>query len=181
MNIPLATQPLKDSVLNQVEIAARETFTIGAMSEMETMGEMQSDCEGTWITEAKQPRRTQVVVARAIVTPQGGRVPMRLLNPKSEPLTIYKGTRLAIAEPIDPVEIIGSLDKECISQVDPGKDRVPESIMESIPANLTDHEAKQLLTVLTQYAHIFSTNSNDLGRTNILSHRIETTGAPIRQ
>ena len=180
-NIPLATQPLKNSVLTQVEIAARETFIIGAMSEMETMGEMQSDCEGTWIMEDKQLKRTQVVVARAIVTPQGGKVPMRLLNPKSEPLTIYKGTRLAIAEPIDPVEIIGSLDKECISQVDPGKDRVPESIMESIPANLTDHEAKQLLTVLTQYAHIFATNSNDLGRTNILSHRIETTGVPIRQ
>ena len=53
--------------------------------------------------------------------------------------------------------------------------------MESIPANLTDHEAKQLLTVLTQYAHIFATNSNDLGHTNILSHRIETTGVPIQQ
>lgn len=32
---------------------------------------------------------------------------------KSEELTIYKGTRLAVAEQINPTEIIASLDRDC--------------------------------------------------------------------
>lgn len=35
--------------------------------------------------------------------------------------------------------------------------------------------------VLSQYAHIFATNPDNLDRTNVLSHRIDTEGAPIRQ
>lgn len=102
---------------------------------------------------------------------------MRILNLKSEPITIYKGTRLAIAEPVDPKKAIASLDRELYQ----GRESVVETMMEKIPTSLTDHEAKQPFAVLSQYSHIFATNHHDLGQTNLLSHCIETMGAPIRQ
>ena len=80
--------------------------------------------------------------------------------------------RLAIAEQINTTQIIASLDGDCTQK----KKRVLETI---IPAHLKDYEEKELLAVLFQYAHIFATNPNDLGRTNVLSHRIDTKGTPI--
>ena len=54
-------------------------------------------------------------------------------------------------------------------------------MIERIPANLNDYQAKQFLMVLTKNVHIFADNLNDLGRTIVLSHRIKTTDNPIRQ
>ena len=53
--------------------------------------------------------------------------------------------------------------------------------MQQTPANLNDHQLQQLSVLLTHYAHIFAVHPNDLGRTIILSHKIETCGSPIRQ
>ena len=50
-----------------------------------------------------------------------------------------------------------------------------------MPANLTEHQQSQVHALLVQYAHMFASNSNDLGRTNILTHWIETRGVPVRQ
>ena len=39
----------------------------------------------------------------------------------------------------------------------------------------------QVSALLARYAHIFASKSSDLGHTNVLTHCIETTGAPIHQ
>ena len=40
-------------------------------------------------------------MARAIVVPKDGNVPMHMLNMDHQPITIYKGTEIALAEAID--------------------------------------------------------------------------------
>ena len=38
--------------------------------------------------EPKQGKRTPILVARVLVEPKNGRVPVRLLNPSSEPVSL---------------------------------------------------------------------------------------------
>ena len=55
-------------------------------------------CIGPWLLEGVSKGRLPVVVARALVEPKAGCVPVRLVNPRSEPMTIYQNTTLATLE-----------------------------------------------------------------------------------
>jgi len=54
-------------------------------------------------------------------------------------------------------------------------------VLSTMPETLTDQELKQFCALISSFAHIFATKSDDLGRTSILKHKIETNGNPIRQ
>jgi len=47
------------------------------------------------VGSGRSTKKLSILVARALVTPHLGRIPMRVLNMSTEPLTIYNGTRLA--------------------------------------------------------------------------------------
>ena len=51
--------------------------------------------------------------------------------------------------------------------------------MDTLLASLVGHQRRQVQALLIKYGNIFASNSNDLGRTDILTHWIETTGSPI--
>ena len=53
--------------------------------------------ERTWIVEG-QVKRSPVLVARSVVKPQNGRVPVRLLNMRDESVIIPKQTAIAEME-----------------------------------------------------------------------------------
>jgi len=65
---------------------------------MEIMGNVSNICDGTWLIKDHLSKKPQVLIARAVVTPQQGRIPIRVLNLKAEPLTVYKDTKVAKAE-----------------------------------------------------------------------------------
>ena len=71
------------------EVTVDETFTIAAISEMEVKGNISKECDGTsWLVEDYLSKKTPVLIARAVVTPRQGKIPVRILNLKAEPLTI---------------------------------------------------------------------------------------------
>ena len=47
-----------------------------------------------YILEGVELQTTNVMVAHAVVTP-GVSVPVRVMNPTDQPVTLYKGTRIA--------------------------------------------------------------------------------------
>ena len=50
-----------------------------------------------------------VLVARELVSPTAGNVPVRLFNPTNQPVMVYKGARVGHAE------IMDDLDSPCVS------------------------------------------------------------------
>ena len=180
--LPLRPQNTREPEIMQIEVTVNKTCTVEANSEMELMGKMPVTCEGTRMIEGNHSKKVQVMVARAVVAPTSGMVPLRVLNLESEPVTLYKGMRIAKAEQIKTSGIIGSTEQQLhTSRKDEEWDQILNKMIERISANLNDHQAKQFLMVRTKYVHIFAGNPNDLGRTNVLSHHIETTGNPTRQ
>ena len=79
------------------------------------------------------------MVARAIVSPKDGHIPIRLLNMDCQPVTIYKGTKIACAEPeaIDNIREIsavgGTKNPICTEQE---QEEVLNNILSTMPETL---------------------------------------------
>jgi len=118
------------------------------------------------------------------VAPQNEKFPVRVLNLTSEPITVYyKGTKTATSEPMEhTVEAnISALTDNAISPTLQQNGQCVKKLMDTLPASLDGHQRRQVQALLIKYGNIFARNSNNLGRTDILTDRIETTGSPIQQ
>ena len=127
-------------------------------------------------------KKQLVLIARVIVVPQNGLVLLRIINLDYKPTTIYKGTKVASAEAISNIGEILSVgktnDSACTNQE---WKKVVNDVLSTIPDTFSDHQLTQFSALRSSYAHIFAYKPGDLGRTNVLNHRIETNGNPIRQ
>lgn len=130
-----------------------------------------------------------VLVARAVVQPgQTQRVPIRVYNPGTLPVTLKGGTPAAI---LRPAEVLGG--KQLQSQWAPGETNPNNCVPVSVPshlqalytesgANLSEEERGRLAHLLRSHGDVFFTGPHDLGRTNFVQHDILTTpGPPIKQ
>ena len=91
-------QPLRDS---KVPVVLDGSLYIPPFSEIEVMARVPASASSqTWMVEGHKQQRTVVTVARAVVTPTGTSIPLRLLNWRNEPVSISKGTAIADLEPV---------------------------------------------------------------------------------
>ena len=81
---------------SQITVAVQHTVVIPPLSELEVMATVsESDLsDDQWLVESLNTRGA-VVVARAIVSPVSGCCPVRLLNPRSEIITLTSGSKVA--------------------------------------------------------------------------------------
>jgi len=116
------------------------------------------------------------MVGKTLVT-GGVNVPVRFLNPSAECQTLYAGTTIGQLSTVKQVETItcskGRQPKFLPSHL---KDLYERSIK-----YLTYTEAKQVYKLLTEYSTLFAESDMDLGRTNIIKHKIDTGDAkPVK-
>ena len=123
-----------------------------------------------------------VIMAAALVSPTKQGIPICLLNPKSDPVTVYKGTR------VEQLELVqDTADIQCdISSAQAGTSEEMKQILWYIVQNyrrrLTTTQEEQFFHLLLTYANVFAKSSTDLGCTTKLQHNIDAgKQAPIRQ
>ena len=181
--ISLHAKGLQGQTTAQVDVVLPENFTIAANSEVEVMGIMPVSCEGVWMVETKPLKKPQVMVARAIVTPKDRRIPIHMLNMDCHLVTIYKGTKIACAEAIDNIREIFTVGgaKNQPTCTEQGQAEVLNNILSVMTETLNGYQLKQFCALIMSFSHIFALKPDDLGRTNLLKCRIETSGTPIRQ
>jgi hypothetical protein len=133
--------------------------------------------------EADKQCRSAAVVARAIVDPKNGMVPIRLLNPRDEAVTIPKGSKVAKMELL-PEQTTSTT----VASVQEESQAVPEAKQEALQnlvenaSGLNPQEREQLCALLLQYTDVFAESHDDFGRTGKIRHEIDTgASAPIRQ
>ena len=108
--------------------------------------------------------------------PQGVRV--RVINPTPDVATLYKGTKIAVLEPIKDVVTINPVQQPD-TPLRSSKDL--RQIVEGCE-NLLPMDREQLFKLLGEYQDILATSSSDLGRTAKVQHRIHTGDhLPVRQ
>ena len=131
---------------------------IPAYSEMEILADTSDSIQEdlTYILEGVESQPSNVMVARAVVTP-GVSVPVRVMNPTDQLVTLYRGAKIAYLSEVEEV----SDDSMLVS----GK-----------------HTSTELEAALLEYADVFALSNDTLGRTDVLQHEIHTGNTPpIRQ
>ena len=157
-----------------------ETLTIPATAEVEVMAKLHTeDNNQMWMVE--NASTVPIMVARALVKPKYGLVPLRIINTNLTPVKVYKGSTVAQAELLDE-STINVVSENSMDQPSPHEPVSSQGIpQDMIPEDITDDEKEKLLALLELYMDVIG-NDNDLGCTKVLHHNIDTGSAsPIRQ
>ena len=164
-------------------VCVMEKIQVPPSSEMEIMATVQrQSCNGPWLLEGILKGRLPVVVARALFEPKAGCVPVRPVNTRSEPITIYHNTILAMLENTENLRSQGAVIASAGQGEVPKEKKVLLDIVEKNGADLTGNQKDKFYTLLINYSSIFATTDLELGKTDKPRHQIETGNAtPICQ
>ena len=137
-----------------------------------------------WLLQGAVDKSLPAAVACALVAPTSTTVPVRLLNPLTEPVTVYAGMTLATLESVEPppgaVDAVSSGDPEVPVGVE--KQKLLWNLAEQSGRDLGPGEKDLFYRLLLSYADAIASSTSDLGRTDRLRHSIHTGGvAPVRQ
>ena len=135
-------------------------------------------------------RKPDIALARSIVQPQRNKIAVRIVNLVPTPVTLYKNSKvgtlhpvksreLADDEDVQEYEILEVLDKSECNEVsserkDEQQDIVKELLERTDMSDLNDSQSGQLEELLRSYEDIFSCGTHDFGRTNKITHKINT-------
>ena len=179
----------------RIQVVLQETVHIPARSELDVAGAAKEgrESEAVWLLQPERSQRIPVLVAHAVVTCNStdSFVPLRLLNPRSEPVTLFKGTKIATLETLAEASIqetaeteVGSVSTvlETLPLVSLRKQNLLEELVEKTGDGLSTTEKEQLQLLLETYADVFAEHGADIGRTGRVQHQIDTgSSPPIRQ
>ena len=108
-----------------------------------------------YILEGVELQNTNVMVARAVVTP-GVSVPVRVMNPTDQPVTLYNGTRIAHLTEVEEVDdgsmLISSV--QCNGDISSELEAALWTLAEQ--ASLKPEEQERLFILLVEYADVFA-------------------------
>ena len=179
--IPFGGGTVQTDQETSVALVINKPLTIPPQSEMEVLLEVPHGLRPTtttWLVEPIQEKRP-VEVARALVTPVEGQIPVRLLNTRSDSIQISKGKTIAVLEPVAQDSI--SAVKENCGVSGEKRAQLWEKVLE-VGDTLSKEEQQQLFMVLLEYADIFAEHPDDFGRTDKVKHSINTGDSPpVRQ
>ena len=163
------------------QVRTVETVEIPPRSVMEVPAFCESDVQGVWLVEEARDKHYQVVVARALVQPTSGLVPVCVLNMRDEPVTLYAGSVVASLTSIEPPPEAASVGETVVAEASDEKKQMLRQLVEETGTEHSAGERETFYNLLLMYADTVA-STTDLGRSATLKHKIETGSAPpIRQ
>ncbi|KAK3102810.1 hypothetical protein FSP39_014067 [Pinctada imbricata] len=166
-------------------IVANETVTIPPRSELVFQGRTVNLSEddiskydlGLIEPSAKFIGSQRGLVARAVVQ-VNTTLPVRMVNVSDDPQRIYSGTEIA---ELNEVSRVISDDQKVMSST---QQMTPElqALLSETSRNLNKEQQTEVTNLLREYSSLFASKNNDLGRTSVIKHKINTGDAhPIKQ
>ena len=139
-----------------------------------------------------RPRDKGLYVGRTLVSAgETGIVPVRILNTSDEMQTIGAPSVVSVAKPVTGVtELeIPEASLQSINSSQQVEENCVDNLQEPLKGlwkrsteQLTEDEGVAVANLLHQYKDVFSLSKQDLGRTNLIGHQIDTGNArPIKQ
>ena len=162
-----------------VKVAAN--VRIPSYSELELMADVSGGVQHNqvYVLEGIE-RQYNVLVAWAVVRAVTC-VPVHVLSPTDQDVILYKGTRIApLAEAEEPHS---SVHVSTVKKIEKAPPQVEAALWQLVKGtSLGSEELDKLFVLLMDYVDIFAMNKNQMGKTDVLQHRIYTRDAPaIRQ
>ena len=132
------------------------------------------------IIEAEgQAFKNGLLVAKTVIDPCLDFVPLRVLNVSGKEQVLYANTHIATCHPVSSMR---EITQERGSEVNENLPEYLRPAWENAQENLTSDQSEQVKTLLMKHKDVFAKNKTDLGRTDIVKHKINTgTAAPVKQ
>jgi len=168
-----------------VVIPARSEAVLPTQIQFQRLSETYSDED--WSTEVSNVQDGLFVSRTLVPRDTWSDVPVRVMNVKKEPMSLATGTIIA---DLQQVKLIEKEDENKLNvpngnQADGDSEAVPEYIqklVDGVDDSITENACLALEAILMKHADVFSQNENDLGKTDIIMHHIDTGDArPVRQ
>ena len=155
-------------------ISLVETLEIPPRSELVAMLPIGPGCStGLFEVNESLCQSSHVYAARSIVRPERGEIPVRLVNPGYNSVTLEPNAKIGTVTSMADIAT-----KTAESNNNPA---IVEGLNVS-STNLTSQQQADLQRFLNKFSDVFATSDSDLGRTNVLEHSIDTQGhQPIYQ
>jgi len=141
------------------------------------------------LVEAAPLKELHIIVANALVKPIESNkeitVPIRLINPSAESVTLYKGSTVACVSGIDPSIVVANVNPNP-SDTHPDVSKAEEELLwELVCGSGQGQDVQQqdkFYALLLSFANVFALDDKQLGQTNKLQHIFKVMGShPIRQ
>ena len=105
-------------------------------------------------------------------------IPVRVMNVLSHPIALQVG---AVILALEPVDVCGSRE-DAVGACCRSDDPVLLDLVNRVDKSVNPDDRRRLLELLMEYSGAFSQGENDLGRTDVVTHTIDTgEGRPIHQ
>lgn len=128
-------------------------------------------------------KQHDLLLARVVAQPKETMVPVHVVNPSPTPVTLYQNTSVGIFNQLEdsalePVSCNRLATKKTQRQTRP----LASKQFDLDTMNLTSTQKNNLTNLLDEFSDIFSSGPEDLGRTGIVKHHIDTgSHPPIKQ
>ena len=124
-------------------------------------------------------QKTGLLVGRVLANASKLQTPVRLLNPSTSEIKLYKGMHIGSFIPTQVPQT--SRREEVVATVSSNLSHDwAHNLVQS--SALTDEQKNQVEQLLEEFKSVFSQSSTDYGRTELIEHQIDTGAAhPIRQ
>jgi len=174
-------------------VVLQESLTVPARSEAIASTKVQcrripneGEADEDWNTESSSMDNGLKVSRTLIPRNVWSNVPVRVLNTREEPIAVKSGK--VIAE-LHPVEVVADDDQRdsgstVLKQLDEegSSNNWLRKLVDGVDDSIPESTCLALESILVKYAGVFSTDENDLGRTSIIMHHIDTGNErPVRQ
>ena len=191
----------KESQMETIfKITVEENVILSPFSEVIVMGKVIGD--PTHIANAivepdvckPDSVESEMIIARALVDPSNGTIPLRIANISEKKKVIYRNKSLANCEAcqtvsdnentttVIPADTIGRIDdKDETTDTITLPDHLSELFKISCSSLSTDQQT-QLKILLQRHSDAFAKSKNDIGCSDLIEHKINTgDAAPIKQ
>ena len=121
-NINLKSFTLVNDQVTHYPVCSPETVELPPRSMMQIMGSIEVPMKGVWLLEGSVKTSLPVAIARTLVEPTYTGIPMRVVNPSEEPITMYSRTVLGTLEEVDTPTI--DVDAVSAGDLNPTVDQV---------------------------------------------------------
>ena len=173
-------------------ISMTETVVVPPFSEMYVPGTVQGEAhftEGLVEGTCSPLCEGNVALAKMVVNPTQGNLPLRVANLSKEPQTLFKGMEVATCESVDVLPAEDGMKADGDPNHAPGSQRpllhLPEymePLVETFVSNLTDAQTQVAQGLLLEELDTFAKSQEDLGTTDVDSHRMEmASSGPVKR
>lgn len=184
LHIPLQKKEDEGAQISQiVQVCLVDTVIVPPRSQVIVGASTSSEGQGTWLLDGQYIKNCVVQVARTVVQSQECKLHVCLLNPRDQPVTIHKGTKIGIMERLGNNDVLAcNVQESRVAKVPAEKKTILQNLVAKVGTHLSEAELTEFYNLLLDYSDIFAINDSDIDRTNGLKHNIKTgESKPIRQ